>query len=238
MTYIIGARCVDGVVLIADRKILRGTTPFHREKLIDVLPSVIIGGAGAVGLIDRFSEDIKQRVNLGEIQDHNQLLEYVEDQSLIMYDRYPQVGSFQMLIGLQNGNRAQLYNILPNVRFAEPVKQYFAIGSGTEYGSLLLQKFWNDNITMKNFAKVATLSINYVIESNLDDAVGGNTSVWFIPDILESFKDPSLIDSKYVIRKATLGELEEMKVYSDEKLAGLAQFLDDLVKEDESKLPL
>ena len=238
MTYIIGARCTDGVVLIADRKILRGTIPSYKKKLVEVLPRVIMGGAGNVGIIDRLSQNIKQMVFEKSIQTHHELLVYLEKESLELYNNYPHVGNFEILIGFQTGNMAQLHNILPYLKFAEPVKGYTTIGNGTQYGSLLLQKFWDDDMSMKNFAKIATLSINYVIESNLDDAVGGDTNVWFIPDIPVSPDDQSYVDPKYVPRKATDEELKEMKAYSDEKLTRLNEFLDDLIKKNDIKFHL
>ena len=81
MTYIHGARCVDGVVLISDQKILRGNTPSYKEKLTQVLPSVIMGGAGTTGLIERFSDEIKQQVQNGQIKNDAELLVFVENRS-------------------------------------------------------------------------------------------------------------------------------------------------------------
>ena len=123
-----------------------------------------------------------------------------------------------------------MYNIITQRGFAEPVKEYNTIGSGVPYGSFLLEKFWNKEMTMKDFARVAYMVINYVIELKLDDSVGGVPHVWFIPDALEQVKDIQELDTKYPVRKATQQELDEMKQFSDEKLNSLKQFLDNMIK--------
>ena len=75
MTYILGARCVDGVVLVSDQKRLRGNIPSYKEKLMQVLPSVVMGGAGTSGLIERFSDEIKEQVQNQQITQYIQLLQ-------------------------------------------------------------------------------------------------------------------------------------------------------------------
>jgi len=232
MTYILGARCINGVVLVSDQKILRGNTPSYKEKLLKVLPSVILGGAGTSGLIERFSDEIKAQVQNGEIKNDGQLLTFVENRSAELSQTYaPRVGNFEILIGVRAGVNAQLYNIVTQRGFAESMKEYIAIGSGVPYGSLLLEKLWNKDMTMNDFAKVGYLLINFVIDMKLDDNVGGEPIVWFMPDALKQVKDIQELDTKYPVRMATTQELDEMKKYSDEKLDSIKQFLDDLIKE-------
>src|SRR5574338_355481 len=88
MTYILGARCADGVVIIADEKLLRGNIPSYQEKLMRVLPTVIMGGAGTTGLIERFSDEIKLEVQNQRITTDAQLLQFVEDRSLQLSQKY------------------------------------------------------------------------------------------------------------------------------------------------------
>ena len=131
MTYILGARCVDGVVLVSDQKRLRGNTPSYKEKLMQVLPSVVMGGAGTSGLIERFSDEIKEQVQNQQITQYTQLLQFVENRSIELSQTYaPRVGHFEILIGVRAVDTAQLYNIVTQQGFAEPVKEHVAIGSG------------------------------------------------------------------------------------------------------------
>ena len=230
MTYILGARCVDGVVLVSDQKILRGNVPSYKEKLMQVLPSVIMGGAGTSGLIERFSDEIKTQVENQRITNDSQLLGFVEERSLELSQKYaPRVGGLEILIGVRAGIYAQLFNIVTERGFAEPVKEYVVIGSGVPYGSFLLEKLWNKNMTMIDFAKVAYMVINYVIDFKLDDSVGGDPKVWFMPDVLEPQSDMQKIDPKYNVRMPNSEELEEIKNYSGEMILKISQFLDELL---------
>ena len=62
MTYILGARCTDGVVLVSDTKVSGGNIPSCKEKLTPILNNVIMGGAGPLGLINILSDEIKEQV--------------------------------------------------------------------------------------------------------------------------------------------------------------------------------
>lgn len=233
MTYILGARCADGVVLVGDQKILRGNIPSYKEKLLRILPTVIIGGAGTSGLIERFSDEIKLQVDNQKITNDAQLLQFVEDRSLQISQTYtPRVGGLEILIGLRAGtNNSQLFNIITQRGFAEPVKECIAIGSGEPYGSLLLQKLWHKDMSMIEFAKIGYLLIKYIIDLKLDDSVGGEPDIWFIPDILMPVSSQQELETKYPVRKANDEEIEEMKKFSNEKLSRIKQFLADLLKE-------
>ena len=235
MTYILGARCADGVVLVSDQKRLRGNIPSYKEKLMQVLPSVVMGGAGTSGLIERFSDEIKEQVQNQQITQYTQLLQFVENRSIELSRTYaPRVGHFEILIGVRAIDTAQLYNIVTQQGFAEPVKEHVAIGSGVPYGSLLLEKLWNKNMTMNDFAKLGYLLIKFVIEMKMDDNVGGEPIVWFIPDALQPVKDQQELDSKYPVRVANQDEIEKMEKYSKEKLSKINQFLCELVQ----KIPI
>ena len=232
MTYILGARCVDGVVLVSDQKRLRGNTPSYKEKLMQVLPSVVMGGAGTSGLIERFSDEIKEQVQNQQITQYTQLLQFVENRSIELSQTYaPRVGHFEILIGVRAVDTAQLYNIVTQQGFAEPVKEHVAIGSGVPYGSLLLEKLWDKNMTMNDFARLGYLLVKFVIEMKLDDNVGGEPIVWFIPDALQPVKNQQELDSKYPVRVANQDEIEKMEKHSKEKLSKINQFFYELVQE-------
>ena len=229
MTYIISARCREGVVLVGDQKILRGNVASHKEKLTQVLPVVIMGGAGASGLTERFSDEIQAQVQAGNITNSDQLLQFVEERSMQLSQTYAsRVGHFDILIGMRAGPTAQLFNIITQSGFAEPIKEYTAIGSGVPYGSFLLKKLWRKDMATMDFAKVAHMVISYVIDLKLDDFVGGKPQVWFIPNVSERVDSQEEIEQRYPIRKANSTELTEMQKYTEEKLSRIKSFLDEL----------
>lgn len=56
MTYIVGAKCTDGVVLVGDKKITlgEGTEHSYAKKIFSPLTSIVIGSSGASGMYRTF----------------------------------------------------------------------------------------------------------------------------------------------------------------------------------------
>lgn len=230
MTYILGARCRDGVVLIGDKKTLRGSIPSEHDKLIQIFPNVIMGGAGTRGIVERFSDEIKNKVTNGEINNDKELLDFAEDRTLELHRRYYyRTGGLDIIYGIRSGNESELFNIVTSSGVAEPVKEYTAIGSGEPYGAFLVKEFWNKEMTMLDFARLAYFVINYIIKFKLDDSVGGDPQVWFMPDIILEENIPrEETMRKYPIRQAKQHEIEDMKNFSDKKLDRMIEFLKEL----------
>ena len=221
MTYILGARCTDGVVLVGDQKISGGDAPYYEEKLIEIMPSAVVGGAGTAGLIDRFSDKLELQISNQEITNHDELIESVEERSFELVKKYEhRVGDFDIIMGVRKHDRSELYNIVTRDGFAEPIKKHIAIGSGESHGALLLKALWHENMSMLDFAKLGYFLIEYVAHFELDDSVGGDITVWFIPDILEKTKNEKKVkklQQKYKARLANKNEIVTMKKYSDKK---------------------
>jgi 20S proteasome alpha/beta subunit len=53
MTLIIGHKCSDGVVLAADRKLLRGEEPHYGDKILEI-GGVVFAFEGLTGIRDDF----------------------------------------------------------------------------------------------------------------------------------------------------------------------------------------
>ncbi|WP_182130947.1 hypothetical protein [Nitrosopumilus sp. b3] len=231
MTYILGASCIDGVVLVSDQKFLRGSTPSYHEKLVEVFPSVIMGGAGTRGIIDRFYDEIKLKIENEDITNIEELINYSEDRTLDIHRRYyGRADGMELLIGLRGtGGKSKLFNIVTSGGVAEPIKEYIAIGSGVPYGSFLLKELWNKKMTMMEFAKVGYFLVDYITKFKLEDSVGGNPKVWFIPEIIEEEgKDVNDLIQQYPARTANKSELETMKNYSDIQINKINQALENL----------
>lgn len=84
MTYILGARCSNGIVLVGDTKITIGDgTDFTYSKKILVprgLNNIVMGSAGTKGLYEEFQRRITTRVKLiDETKGSNKLLIRTED---------------------------------------------------------------------------------------------------------------------------------------------------------------
>ena len=73
MTYILGARCCDGVVLVGDTKITieEGTRFTYGKKLFKPLRSVVMGASGISGFYSSFQNRMIVHVNEEESQQMN-----------------------------------------------------------------------------------------------------------------------------------------------------------------------
>jgi 20S proteasome alpha/beta subunit len=56
MTFILGAKCIDGAVMVGDTKVTigEGTDYTYAQKLIRPFPIAVLGAAGATGLFNSF----------------------------------------------------------------------------------------------------------------------------------------------------------------------------------------
>jgi 20S proteasome alpha/beta subunit len=54
MTYILGARCKDGVVMVADKKIIYNHTAKYQKKLFGLSQSMIVAASGALSSFEKF----------------------------------------------------------------------------------------------------------------------------------------------------------------------------------------
>ena len=230
MTYILGARCTDGVVLVSDSKVSGGNTPLYEEKLTEVLTSLaVMGGSGPGGLIERFLKEIKTQVDNNQIESDEDLINFIEDRSLELSQKYARrIGHFGVLIGVRSGYESELHNLFTQNGFMEPVKKYATIGSGEPYGAFLLKYLWHEDMSMMDFASLGYFLIRYVTNSELDDSVGGDPTVWFIPDIKEEMKNQKEAERlrlKYQVRPANEDEIDIMEEYSNERLSVINYFL-------------
>lgn len=233
LTYILGARCSDGVVLVGDRVGLRGTIPSKKDKLLKILSNVIIGGAGASGIFERFSGEIVSMVNSGDIKSDADLLSFVEDRSLQLYQRYSlRAGRMEVLIAIRAGAKSQLFNLVTENGVAEPITgEPLAIGTGEPYGSLLLKKLWKKDIKMMEFAKLGYFLIKYVEKFELDKSVGGEPQIWFMPDITTQVSSEEEANKKFPIRLVNKKEMEEMEIFTENKLEEIKNFIEELKTE-------
>lgn len=128
MTLIIGARCRDGVVFIADKKAVEGTEETSQSK-ITILPlGIVVAGAGTMEMTDKFNEripyilDERKRINFEEEkkQDENVTIdsvpyyyrpyEFLEDCEGLLYSLYEKYKiSMDILVGAVVNGTAELH---------------------------------------------------------------------------------------------------------------------------------
>ncbi len=201
MTYILGAKCVDGVALVGDTKItIDGGADFTYAKKIISQGTIIMGASGLSGLFADFQNRIVTKLRK-TLDDYRAIFKTIlpsEFPVMItktireMCDDYKENPYL-----ITNNLQVILANRFPDIRaeltvfsgygYPEPVKDKRAIGHGEPYGALFLKKLWNKTMTMEQTAKLGIFIIKFIQEMELDSSVGFNDEflpqVFTIPDI-------------------------------------------------------
>lgn len=159
MTYILGSRCSDGVVLVADKKIITmngGAENKYSNKLFSDIDNVIIGYSGAKRIFESFRNDItdyitRQRDAYKEYPTIAKIYSEIKEIVFKLSQRYRR-DSLDLLVGVSweksYDNRSQL-NYFYSDGTMDLVMDYKAIGSGEPYGSIFLKQNWHKDLTMK-----------------------------------------------------------------------------------------
>lgn len=220
MTYILGSRCNDGVVLIADRAFTvdYGTQTIYEDKLFQELPHTVIGFSGDKGMFELFRTHLAQYAS-NYFRDHDQLSEqtFILQTSEIIAKinaRFPRSESFDAILalGLEDGP-AQLKYFYPDGRL-ESILRYKAIGGGAPYGSAFLNHGWNMHLKMNQVAEIGYFNIKFIEALKLDNTVGVGScepQIWFVPD--NTVKTYQLVDSGILkkLQANTRARLEKIR---------------------------
>lgn len=226
MTYIIGGKCTDGVVLVGDKKISigGGTEYSYANKIISPSLGIVIGSSGSSGLYRTFQSRL--RLGIQEISDEKGDDNVNWDDELVLLTErvIHQIGkdygsettamNLDALVVIRTGYVPELIH-LTGRGLPEPITDFAAVGHGEPYGSVLVKTLWNElyPMGMADFAKLGCFAIRYVQDLNLDNSVGVNIKkgevpqVWYIPIIPERKVDTTKTDEldslfeKYAIKE-------------------------------------
>ena len=197
MTYILGARCKDGVVLVGDTKITidEGANYAYGEKLFKPFLSVVMGASGISGLYKSFQDRMISAVVELEKQKIKMTPENIRItaenvirgmHNVYGEDRHIIINNLNVLMALRINASAELINF-SGIGFPEPVNEIKAIGHGEPYGALFLKKLWHKGMTMEQTAKLGVFIIKLIQDTNIDNSVGYDTEflpqVYYLPDI-------------------------------------------------------
>jgi 20S proteasome alpha/beta subunit len=198
MTLITGSTCIDGVVIIADRKFTTtgtiGTRYQYGNKITGELRGILTAFSGDSGAFQVFVSALKNYVKAAQ----KEQIKYVLNNPLIghyigpsfeqvklkvsqllneFYTKYKEC-KYNVLMGVSSkyseSNKSLLYYFESDGRIF-PLSEPKAIGSGSTYAYYFLKCYWQDNkTTMKQFAQLGDFIIRHVShdERVLDNAVG------------------------------------------------------------------
>lgn len=196
MTYILGSVCIDGVVLIADRKIILEGGTFHEyeDKLFVDTPWMVVGSSGISGLFEKFRERLTMYLQSpaydSSVFTLTAEIETITRELNTAYREVLRGEEFDVLLGIQSTTEAVLKYVHP-FGFTEGIRRYKVIGHGEPYGSFFLKHWWHENMKMLEVAELGTFIIKYIQECELDNTVGisdGAPQVLLIPAPVTSIK--------------------------------------------------
>lgn len=189
-TIIIGARCKDGVLLAADRRVVRGTEYENEEKIFTPVEGVVAGASGLTGIMDKFLRAVEVGARAARVQSLDEVIRGIEDTTAVLKERYAErvggeeKGLLEVLVGglrdLTSGD-AELYHVLPQ-GYAEIIRRYLVIGHGEPYVKPFVKALYNEEIDLQQMARIATFAIVLVQELELNSTVGGKPQIFKIRD--------------------------------------------------------
>ena len=203
MTFILGARCIDGVVLVADRKISNfdeGLTFDYRDKLFAELSHIVFGSSGSTGIFELFRAKIRNHIKTQSVDVDNiipVLCNYVYE--LNTQYNYQKELIFDVLVSIGYKDKKSILTYINAYGIPNEIKTGHAIGTGRKYVKSFIDKVWNDNITMKEVAEIGYFTIKYIEKFRLDESVGIGEFyplIWYIPDYYEENENGQVIKNK------------------------------------------
>lgn len=199
MTYILGARCVDGVVLVGDTKITidQGADFAYAKKIISPLSTIAMGSSGMGGIFKDFQNRVETKA-LRILQDFKtegkMTITHPRDFSVLitktireMHDDYKEdsyliTQYLQVISAIRFPSLKTELNVFSGYGFPEPVNEKRAIGHGEPYGALFLREMWDNKMTMKQAAKLGIFIIKFIKDMKIDNSVGFNDE--FLPQVI------------------------------------------------------
>ncbi len=251
MTYILGAKCRDGVVMVGDRKVsssdgsvMEWGSKIYPVPIVGEHPSrpILWGSAGQTRLYLSFNDRVRteldrffrtaQQINLAEF---NIIVENVFEEMGRLSEEYTnllRLGNLQVLIAHRFGRWSGLH-LVNELGAPEPISKLKVIGSGEPYGAIFFTSVDPNECTMEDVAKKAYLAIKYIEKFGLDKKVGVGMlkpQMWFYPDNPPKGKSPS--DGPFDIHEATENAEQMVRVESfvDAKLAEIERTIQELDK--------
>jgi len=224
MTFILGAKCADGVVLVADRKItIIDNTGMHfrfRNKLFAELRHVVFGSSGSTGNYELFRGRVRNHIQNNTVAIDDVML-VLSDQTFNLNERYRYRNDtvFDVLVGIAYPDRESTLTYIDTYGLPNAVETYQTIGMGARYSKPFLKEAWNVDLTMEQVAEIGYFIIRYIEKLGLDLSVGldnENPQVWYIPNRYEENEQHQVIRNDD--RPASNEELDRILIRVERRL--------------------
>lgn len=239
MTTIIGGKCVDGVILVADRKLTYFYRPteyiekIHRD-YYPIVTSAAGGSNAYINFRNKLLPEIQPEPKPWENMKVSGVIEMVSDRLENTYSHYrthlttivkevnrneADSDKIQLLVAMQIKNQGAVLLLFNDVGYPIEEGKYVAIGSGEPYSYAFLKPFYRQDMTMQEFSKLGYFIIKYIDKFEIDEGSGLSKSkpfdrpqIWFIPNsgqLYHSEQRPDLIGQFEADTNQMLDNLEQ-----------------------------
>jgi 20S proteasome alpha/beta subunit len=228
LTVIIGAKCLDGITLIADRKLTRrnGEVCFS-NKIIGDIRHFLIGYTGDAEMFDIF-----RRYTAGDvmIERDTETCYTLENLLLKVSDSIKRFNElrctpFKVLMANHKWDASVLYHIDVDGTWKE-IGDYKAIGSGATIADRFCAGLDYNNIKIKDFVRRAYLAIEFM--DQYCPALGVGVEPGGVPNIKYLYYDQ---ESDKEAAKDVPQDIKEYKEYTNNKLEKIMQSLESIIKD-------
>ena len=229
----------DGAVLLGDTKVIDAdthTVTFRKKMSQDFYP-IVLAPSGSTILSNKFRQEAHRAIlerartlneasppmtsgamtiiPAKESQSSIDFLAYLKDLEAITERTNAEYAGrvhsdFDVLVATQSvGRGAGLFYIYPD-GVSSQIDTYRAIGTGAPHGSLFLKKFWRQDMSMLEVARLGFFVLRLIERFELDVNVGTDPwpQIWFVPN-------------KGEVHEEDFSLLESFQRFADERLAKL-----------------
>ena len=189
-----GCRSIDGIVLVADKKItsvnaLKSISFDYKQKMFGVLGGVVFGSSGSTDTFELFRDHILDQVkSRTDIRFENVVVKLAEIVLEMNRARsFREELNFDLLVAVRypDDKPSDLTHI-SIYGTKRLIETYHVLGIGGVYGNHFLKELWHPDITMEKAAEIGWFIIKYIEDHELHSSVGvgknGYPQIWFIPN--------------------------------------------------------
>ncbi len=233
MTYVLGARCRNGVVLVADKRGTRGTTPVITKKIEKIGDLGYFAFAGVEPTYTTFKLSLVEELEKGEAKTFNEKLQLIKELVREINQEESDIQksdeTFELFYARHNeSKKAELYHIDIKGRAGTIVSEH-AIGTGAPYGEIFLKTMakllrQKKEDTVGNIGGVGVLIARAIETFRLDTSVGDGSNCRYLYD------DGTTASFNSINQPKTMAQIDNAIKLLGEFLTEKIKFVDKEIK--------
>jgi 20S proteasome alpha/beta subunit len=167
MTFVIGFKCADGILLCADSLEADGLTkrPVNKIRVMGTTDwTVGISGAGAGGIIDKFCDEVSSALGR-EIYNLKHIEQTIEETLLQFRSKYQEDDDrFRILVGVYCKSALDQRLYRSDASHLVPIKDHAHIGTGHSLWRFLVENLYTKGNSVDDNSRLAIFIMKQAIE--------------------------------------------------------------------------